>query len=145
MNKLHQYKSELEEELSNILNYWATKTIDEEYGGFYGKMDNENTVTAGAPKGSVLNARILWSFSAGDNQNPQPVYLEMANRAYQYINQYFIDSELGGVYWSVDYKGNPLDTKKQVYANAFAIYGLSEYYKASGNKDAKTLAINLYN
>ena len=77
--------------------------------------------------------------------NKNPEYLKYAERAYQYITSHFIDKEFGGVYWTVDYKGNPLDTKKQVYANAFAIYALSEYYRASGNEDAKTAAISLYN
>jgi mannobiose 2-epimerase len=45
----------------------------------------------------------------------------------------------------VDYKGNPLDTKKQIYALAFAIYGLSEYYISSENQEALDLAIDLYN
>src|SRR6202012_3370352 len=96
------------------------------------------------PKGSVLNARILWTFSVAYNQNPEAVYLEMANRSYQYINKYIIDNEFGGVYWSVDYEGNPLDTKKQVYAIAFTIYALSEFYLASGREEIKQQAIDLF-
>ena len=92
----------------------------------------------------MLNARILWSFSAAYNQNPKPGYLEMANRAFHYITQHFIDKQYRGVYWSVDYLGNPLDTKKQVYAIAFTIYAFSEFYKASGNEEAKQLSIGLF-
>jgi len=143
--QLKKLKSELNDELSRILNYWIKNTPDNEYGGFLGRIDGEDNVVPGSPKGSVLNARILWSFSAAYTLNKNPDYLHYAERAYQYITNYFIDKKYGGVYWTIDYKGNPLDTKKQVYATAFTIYGLSEYYRASGNEDAKTAAINLYN
>jgi mannobiose 2-epimerase len=70
--------------------------------------------------------------------------LSVAERAYQYIAQFFIDKEYGGVYWTVDHNGRPLDTKKQIYALAFAVYGLSEFYKASLNTDALQAAVRLY-
>lgn len=141
---LANYKTELTAELSNIIAYWQKHAPDEINGGFFGKIDNDNNVTANAPKGSVLNARILWSFSAAYNLKPDAESLQMAHRAYNYISRYFIDAEFGGVYWSVDYEGNKLDTKKQVYASAFTIYALSEYYKASGLAVAKEQAIALY-
>jgi mannobiose 2-epimerase len=144
-DELEVYKAELSHELSRILDYWIKYTPDEVNGGFIGRIDSDENVVAGSPKGSVLNARILWSFSATYNLNKNEEYLIYADRAYQYIINHFIDKEHGGVYWTVDYKGNPLDTKKQVYAIAFTIYALSEYYRASGNEDAKTLAIDLYN
>jgi len=142
--QLDVYKQELSEELKDILRFWTDMTPDKVNGGFYGKIDNFNQVYADAPKGSVLNARILWTFSAAYNQNPKAGYLDMANRAFNYINEHMIDRQFGGVYWSVDFQGNPLDTKKQVYAIAFTIYALSEYYLASGIESAKTKSIDLF-
>ena len=137
-------KRELQDELKNILTWWAINAPDNINGGFYGKINNDNQVTAEAPKGSVLIARILWSFSAAYNHQSEPQYLEMAERAYQYITAYFIDDEQDGVYWSVDYKGFPLDPKKQVYAISFTIYALSEYYRASKTEAAKQKAIDMF-
>lgn len=144
-DQFKKFKSELNAELSGILNYWMKNTPDNEHGGFWGRIDAKNHVVTGSPKGSVLNARILWTFSAAYNLNKKSEYLQYAQRAYEYITKHFIDYKYGGVYWTVNYKGKPFDTKKQVYANAFTIYGLSEYYKASGNENVKTEAINLYN
>jgi mannobiose 2-epimerase len=141
---LDTYKTELATELDNIITYWQKYTQDNVNGGFLGKIDNDNLVTANAPKGSVLNARILWSFSAAYNLKPDAGCLAMAHRAYEYICKYFIDAEFGGVYWSVDFEGSKLDTKKQVYASAFTIYALSEYYLASGLAEVKEQAISLY-
>ena len=61
-------------------------------------------------------------------------YLQQQKEHFEYILDHFIDKEFGGVYWSVDYKGNTLDTKKQIYALSFGIYGLSEFYIASKNE-----------
>jgi mannobiose 2-epimerase len=138
------YTAELKTELGRILQFWSDFTPDEVNGGFYGRIDNDNQVIAGSPKGSVLNARILWTFSAAYNLNPNPDYLALASRAYHYIVKHFIDQQYGGVYWSVDFKGHPIDTKKQVYAIAFTIYALSEFYKASGNKAAKQEAKDMF-
>jgi len=131
-------------ELDSILNYWITYTIDHKNGGFYGKIDHENKVYPEAPKGSVLNARILWSFSAAYNQNPKQEYLDIATRSFDYIRNYLVDPVYGGVYWTVDFKGNPLDTKKQIYALSFTIYGLAEYYRACKDENALALAKQLF-
>ena len=142
--QLVQYKKELHIELSSILKFWQENTIDNEFGGFYGKLDNSNNVFADAPKGSVLNSRILWTFSAAYNLTGNDDYLRTAERAFGYFVDHFIDKKYGGVYWSVDFKGDPFDTKKQFYALSFAIYGLSEYYRCTKNKEAKELAKELY-
>ena len=128
----------------SILAYWQINTIDVENGGFYGRIDNDNKIFKEAEKGSVLNSRILWSFSAAYNLTKDPSYLETAERAFIYLRHHFLDKEFGGIFWSVDFKGNPLDTKKQIYAQAFAVYGLSEFYISSKNEEAKDLAIQLY-
>ena len=145
MNQLlYQYGEDLKNELQNILDFWQKNTIDEASGGFFGKIDNSNKIYSDSPKGSVLNSRILWTFSAAFNLTKNTEYLHTAQRAFEYIKDYFIDKEFAGVYWTVDYKGKPLDTKKQIYALAFAIYGLSEFYISSKNEESKTLAIELY-
>ena len=136
----------------NILHFWMTQMVDRQHGGFYGRMDGLGTLCPEAEKGAILNARILWSFSAAYRvfshfsllTSHLSEYLEMATRAKDYFIAHFIDHEFGGVYWSVDYKGQPLDTKKQFYAIGFAIYGLSEYARATGDREALDYALQLY-
>ena len=128
----------------NILCFWLNKMIDHEHGGFYGRIDGKGILHPEAEKGAILNARILWSFSAAYRVLGNPEYLEACRRAYSYFIDHFIDKEYGGVYWSVDYLGNPLDTKKQFYAIGFAIYGLTEYVRATGDREALDYALQLY-
>ena len=143
-HQLLLFRREIEHEFRSILSFWANNTIDEQYGGFYGSVDHHNTVDILAPKGSVLNSRILWTFSAAWSFTHHQSYLKIATRAYEYIVTHFLDQEMGGVYWSVDHAGHPFDVKKQVYAQAFALYAFCEYYRATGDENVKGRAIELY-
>jgi len=129
---------------NNILRFWLDKMMDYSNGGFYGRMAFDGELHPDAEKGAILNARILWAFSAAFRVLKHPEYLEAATRAKDYIVEHFIDQEYDGVYWSVDAKGDPLDTKKQFYAIGFAIYGLSEYARATGDREALEYALDLY-
>lgn len=139
-----QFIHELQGELQSILQYWLQYTVDETNGGFYGSVSKDNIPDATAPKGLVLNSRILWAFAAAAVHEYNQQYAAAADRAFYYIQQYFIDINYGGAYWSVDAAGEPLDTKKQVYGIAFCIYGLSEYVKLTRSNEALQLAIDLY-
>ncbi len=129
---------------SNILPFWINNMVDRENGGFYGRIDGHGNLHSDAEKGGILNGRILWTFSAAYRVLGNSEYLEMATRAKDYIINHFFDREFGGTYWSLDCKGNPKDTKKQFYAIGFMIYGLSEYVRATGNKEALDYAIRLF-
>jgi len=136
--------AEILAEFHNILSYWARFTVDPLRGGFVGKIDQDNQAEELAARGSVLNTRILWTFSAAYCFTKNPHHLELADRAYQYILNYLTDPEFGGLYWSVDHLGRPLDDHKQVYAQAFGIYAMSEYYRASKNAQALEQALEWY-
>lgn len=128
----------------NILRFWIERMTDDDNGGYYGRIDGHGNVVADAPKGAILNARILWAFSAAYRVLGNEDYLTAATRAKDYLLEHFVDKEYGGVYWSLDCKGSPLDTKKQTYAIGFAIYGLSEYARATGDAEALDMAKALY-
>ncbi len=135
----------LDELTRNIMPYWIRRMPDEKQGGFFGRIDGHENVIADAPKGAILNARILWSFSAAHITVNDPVYLEMAYRAYDYICRHFFDNRYGGTYWCLTAGGEPLETKKQIYSIAFFIYALSWYHMATGDKEPLDRAVELFN
>ncbi|WP_298237058.1 AGE family epimerase/isomerase [uncultured Algibacter sp.] len=137
-------KQELHTELLRILYYWKTNTIDNEHGGFVGKRDYQNKLVPKASKGIILNSRILWSFAAASNHLKTDDYQAICERSFQYLKTYFKDTTHKGVYWELDYLGQPINKRKQVYAQSFTIYALSEYYIYSKNEDAKQWAIELF-
>ncbi|MDZ7305318.1 MAG: AGE family epimerase/isomerase [candidate division KSB1 bacterium] len=144
-DQLRVERAELENILEhNILDYWLTHGIDTVNGGFIGYVDYHNRKDLSAPKGSVLNTRILWTFSAAYRFFQRRAYLEAANRAFDYLLDHFWDKENGGTIWAVDARGNPTNKRKQTYALAFAIYAFCEYYAATGNTIALEKALELY-
>ena len=139
-------RAEAMEELTrNILPYWIKRMPDGKQGGFFGRIDGHDRVIADAPKGAILNARILWSFSAAYITVRDPLCLEMANRAYDYICRHFFDDRHGGTYWCLTSGGEPMETKKQIYSMAFFIYALSWYHMATGDREALDRAVELFN
>ena len=145
MKDIAVMRKEVQDELVNdILPFWMNKMVDRENGGFYGRITGKEKLMPKAEKGAILNARILWTFSAAYRLLRKPEYLETATRAKRYLIDHFYDPDFGGVYWSVDYLGQPLDTKKQIYALGFAIYGLSEYHRATGDQEALDYAVRLF-
>ena len=121
---------------NNILEYWLT--LRDPRGGFFGEVLSSGEILPDAPRGVILNARIIWAFSAAYQLLPKPEYLAAAEAAKDWFLAHFCDAEHGGVFWSVTAEGEPLDDKKQLYAQGFAIYGLSELYKVT--RDPKVLA-----
>lgn len=130
--------------LEDILPFWLKYTLDEEYGGFRGQITNDLIIDPRANKGLILNARILWTFAKAYKVYRDEVYLRTAHRAYEYLQQNFWDKKYGGVFWMVDYRGNPVDTKKRVYGQAFTVYALAEYASTVGGEEPLEKAIPLY-
>ncbi|PHO06870.1 N-acylglucosamine 2-epimerase [Thermoanaerobacterium thermosaccharolyticum] len=142
MEKIAQ---EMYKELKDrIFPFWS-KLKDEENGGFYGYVDYDLNIDKKALKGSILNSRILWFFSAIYCLDKEEKALELAHHAYKFLRDNILDKENKGLYWMVDHKGEPADTRKHTYSQAFGIYGLAQYYKATGNEEALNIAIDLFN
>ncbi|HLO57214.1 MAG TPA: AGE family epimerase/isomerase [Bacteroidales bacterium] len=128
----------------NILPFWINKAIDKINGGFYGQIDGYGKVIPQADKGGILNARILWTFSAAYNLLEDDLYLDTARMSLDYVLNHFFDNENGGTFWKITFDGKPSDTKKQIYSQAFFIYALSEFYKASNDRTSLEKAITLF-
>ena len=144
MNAPQRLAAEVRAELENdILPFWLSRMQDPA-GGFYGQMDGSGRLVPDAPRGGILCARILWTFSAAYRVLGKVEYLDAARGAFAQIRDKFFDRQFGGIYWSLNADGTPLDTKKQFYAIAFAVYGCAEFFRASGEEEALELAISLW-
>jgi mannobiose 2-epimerase len=139
-----QLKQEIVQDLTeNILPFWASHSPDPS-GGFYGTLNFDGTPKADAMKGGILNTRLVWTFSAAYRILKDEQYLTLANRAQRYFLDHFIDPEYGGSFYTVNADGTPLNTQKNICQNVYAIYGLSEHYRATGDKESLDAAIAIY-
>ncbi len=129
---------------TNILPFWLTRMQDRQRGGWHGRMTGQGEIDQEAPRGAVLYARLLWTFSAAYRVLGGKELLEAARMTKDYILEHFVDKEYGGTYWSLTESGDPLDTKKQFYAQGFMLYGFSEYARATDDELAMQTALDLF-
>lgn len=156
---LTQLRDEVKKELlSDIIPFWKALR-DDSYGGYYGWVSYDLKLDEKAEKGCILNSRITWFFANAYTLYRQGLVteeecnkagytgeslLEEAKHGYEFLTAHCLDREYGGIYWSLNYDGAPLDTTKHTYNQAFCIYALSSYYEASGDEEALNLAYQLF-
>lgn len=129
--------------VEGILPFWLDK-IDNEHGGFYGYMDEELVLDKKAPKGGLACARLLWTFSSAYRVLGDEACLVAAHHAYKFLVEHLLDEVHKGIYWLVDFEGHLLDGRKHIYVQAFGVYALSEYYRATGEQGGLEKALELY-
>ena len=144
MQDIRAFASDVKKHLTEkIIPFWKSLR-DDEYGGYYGWLDYDLKLDRKAVKGCILNSRILWFFSNAYLLLGEKDLLREAAHAFRFLKDYCVDRENGGVFWSLTFDGQPEDTTKHTYNQAFAIYALSSYYDASGDGEALELARDLY-
>lgn len=127
----------------NILSFWMKYSADYKNHTFFGQVDRNGEADKTAEKGGILFSRILWAFSAAYNQIGNDKYLETAEMAYDCLRDTFWDKEHGGIFFSIDYEGNPLDARKMTDCQCYALYGLSELFSATGRNDVYDMACEI--
>ncbi|MEL6589364.1 MAG: AGE family epimerase/isomerase [Bacteroidota bacterium] len=141
---LDQWRQAFLEEAQSLLQWWQDQMLDPTKGGCYGRRDAYNRLYPDADKGIILHSRVLWTFATAARQIGNPSYRAIADQMFAYVRDHFLDREYGGVFWMLDQDGQPVNTRKQVYAQAFMIYACSEYYLLTENAEALELAMTIF-
>jgi cellobiose epimerase len=143
--ELEQFSAQVSEHLFGFyLPFWCGPALDPKNGGWMGWLSNDLKSDRSQPKGLIVNARILWAFSAVHQVRPEPLYFEMASRAFDFVMNKFWDSEHGGAFWRLDDEGKVIDDSKKIYGQAFYIYALAEFHRAFGSRAALARAKELF-
>jgi len=128
--ELVRYRDLFLEELNgDILPYWMKNSVESGGDGFYPAVDLNGIPVLSARKSSVLNARILWTFSAAAVSEENPEYPAVADRAYRTVTRDFEDHEFGGYYMELASDNRVVSDIKHTYAQAFVLYSLCKYYE----------------
>jgi mannobiose 2-epimerase len=136
---------QLEEHLTgHLLPFWCGPALDLEQGGWMAWLSNDLKADRSQPRGLIVNSRILWTFSAAHLVHSNPLYSQMAERAYNVVTNRFWDGKHGGAFWQLTDNWQVLDPSKKTYGQAFCIYALSEYYRAFGAAKSLDLAKDLF-
>lgn len=142
------YQNRLEKILeTNIIPFWLANSIDKTYGGFilnhdiYGKQRKEP-----ANKMIVSQARMVWFFSRLVNtRHGSEECLLAAKQGYEFLRDKMWDKNNGGFYWAVNHSGDAIiNSNKHMYGQAFGLYAVIEYAKASKDEDALKWADTMF-
>jgi mannobiose 2-epimerase len=129
---------------TEILDKWYPQSVDSIDGGYISTFTYDFKPTGEQDKMIVSQARHIWTNSKAAEIYPDvPHFLTSARYGFLFLRDHMWDKQHGGFHWLVDKKGNPKASgqgEKTAYGNAFGIYGLSAYYKASKDTAALSLA-----
>jgi cellobiose epimerase len=145
---LASYSLKMRKDLTEkILPYWHDTTLDRTKGGYVLCDDALLKKRATTEKQIVTQSRLIWTFSHVHRKgysSTQRNYLKAAEHGYRFLIDKFLDKKTGGYFWTTDLNGRVLDDRKILYGQAFVIYGLVEYYRASNVEDALRHSKALY-
>jgi cellobiose epimerase len=122
-----------------VLPYWYDTAIDWDRGGYVLCDDARKGKCVPEEKQIVTQARMVWAFSLAHRLGLSVGgrdYLKAAAHGVKFLRERFLDREYGGYFWSVHLDGTPRDLRKRLYGEAFVVYALVEYYRASGDREA---------
>lgn len=137
--------SKMRQILDDEFSRFFPSAIDSVYGGFFSDFNYRWELVGQQNKMIVTQARHIWSASnAALFYRANKTFFKIAGHGFKFLKEVMWDNEQGGFYNFVSRKGEPLEENdrilKYTYGNAFAIYGLSAYYKASNDTNALELA-----
>ena len=127
----------------DILPFWL-KLEDPDHGGHFAAVDNAGRIDRTAAKSTVFVARLLWTLSTVHRVLGLPETLAQADRTRRFLVDRLTDPDAGGMWWSATPDGQPLETDKHVYAQAFAIYGLAAHSRATADAGSLDAARRLF-
>ncbi len=147
VQRLAQLVPAIEKNLrQSVIAFWFPRSVDREHGGYTVFYGPRGEPLPGGTKAIVTQARTLWLASRLiRSEFAQPGLREAADAGFAFLRDRMWDRDNGGFVWEVDAEGTKvLRGDKHLYGQAFGLYALAEYYRASGNPEALALANRLF-
>jgi len=145
---LAEHAGEFERQITGqLLPWWYDRTVDWDRGGYLLSEDARGNARPATEKQLVSQARMIWGFSHAiveGYRDPKRDYLKAARQGYEFLRRQFRDEINGGYYWKTDLQGHALVDRKYLYGQAFAVYALVEYHRASRDAAPLADALELY-
>jgi len=119
--------------------FWLEHAIDED-GGINTCIRDDGTLV-NRDKWLWSQWRAVWVFSKLFNcLEPNEQWLDVARGIYAFTSQHGWDEEVGGWRLRLAHDGSTIDGCDSIYVDGFAIYGLTELAKATGDDEPAAFA-----
>ncbi|MCF6357900.1 MAG: AGE family epimerase/isomerase, partial [Draconibacterium sp.] len=136
LTEITTLKEEAQNHLINeLLPFWTTRMKDETYGGYITHFDEKGDDTGEDEKSLIAQTRCLYTISSAHRAGyGNGEFAELAKHGADFLINKMWDNVHGGFYWMLDRKGDVKIDQKIIYGHSFAIYSLSEYTLATGDR-----------
>jgi mannose/cellobiose epimerase-like protein (N-acyl-D-glucosamine 2-epimerase family) len=130
----------------NVVPFWFPRCVDAVNGGYTVHYGPKGEPLPGGVKMIVTQSRQLWLASALlRSRYAIPGLRDAADHGFRFLRDVMWDKAHGGFYWQVDVTGQQvMRAQKHLYGQAFAVYALSEYAIATGDKEALAFALRAF-
>ena len=124
---------------ASVIPFWLRHGIDEA-GGLNTCIRDDGSIV-NREKYLWSQWRAVWVFSKLYNQiEKKEEWLRVADNIFRFASWYGWDNEIGGWCLEIAHDGRVLQGCQSIYVDAFAIYGLLEFAKATGGEEPIRLA-----
>lgn len=127
--------------ITNLLSVWADKAVCANgfFDPFFSRTWEQGSEHYGTP---VSQSRLLYNFCCAFHLTGESRYREAVLKGADFLISNFWDTEKRGWFCSVSEDGKILDSSKDSYFHAFALFGLSHAYELCGKSEYLNYALN---
>lgn len=141
MNPFTQrYRAEL---LERVIPFWLRHSLDTECGGYFTCLTRDGEIYD-TRKYVWLQGRAVWMFAKLFNEiEPREEWLAAARTVFDCLHRHGRDPQ-GRYYFSLTRDGQPAFYQRKPYAAVFAMLGMLEFSKATGDAGLRAEGIELF-
>ena len=142
--RLHDLREIFRRELfESVIPFWLDHSLDRQNGGQFNSLARDGRVFD-SDKAMWLQGRALWMFAKLYNEvERRAEWLAAARHIYAFIMRCGFDSD-GRMFFAVTGDGRPLRKRRYLFTETFAVIGLAEFARATGDQLARRRAIDTY-
>ena len=139
-NWAERYRSDL---VNDIMPFWLEHGLDRENGGVYTCLDRDGTLMD-TTKSVWFQGRFGFVAAyAYNNIEQRPEYLEASKSCIDFSNAHCFDTD-GHMFFTVTADGQPVQKRRYVFSECFAIIAMAEYSLATGDRSYAEKALELF-
>lgn len=138
-----KYYKQYSDTLNNeVMPFWLKYSVDE--SGAINNCITEDGKVLSKDRYIWSQGRALWTFSAMYNRiEKKQEYLDVATGIFNYLRK-IKRNEDGSWNYLYDGDGNMLEGPISIYVDGFVLIGMTEYYVATKNEEAKKIALEIF-
>ena len=128
---------------NDVMPFWLTHALDRECGGLNTCIGDDGTVIS-YDKYLWSQWRAVWVFSSlYDRLEQRPEWREAAEIIYRFAASHGRDAD-GRTVFCLARNGRIKEAYTSIYADGFALYGLTAYARMTGDPEAERMAREIY-